>query len=88
MCLDGISESKRNDGGQQMMPAKQPDRLLWIVVKVDSGIPVMVEAYPDEQSAKTRERSLRRDMHPENDETGVFEVQIGHPAPFSVISRG
>ena len=58
-----------------MMPQGQPE-LLWVVVKVESGIPVVVEAYRDRQSAEMREQSLRKDMHPENDETGVFEVQI------------
>jgi hypothetical protein len=31
-----------------MMPQQQPE-LLWIVVKVERGIPVMVEAYRDQQ---------------------------------------
>lgn len=75
MYLDGIIESKPNDGGKQMMPQGQPE-LLWVVVKVESGIPVVVEAYRDRQSAEMREQPLRKDMHPENDETGVFEVQI------------
>jgi len=83
MCLDGIIESKPNDGGEQMMtPQKQPE-LLWVVVKVESGIPVMVEAYRDKQSAEVRERSLRKCMHPENDETGVFEIQIEHATPLA-----
>jgi len=76
MCLDGIIESKpNNDGDEQMMPQKQSE-LLWVVVKVESGIPVMVEAYWDRQSAEMREQSLRKYMHPENDETGVFGIQI------------
>ena len=54
---------------------KEQTELLWAVVKVESGIPVMVEAYRDRQSAEMREQSLRKDMHPENDETGVFEIQ-------------
>jgi len=56
------------------MPKEQTE-LLWAVVKVESGIPVTVEAYRDRQSAEMREQSLRKDMHPENDETGVFEIQ-------------
>ncbi|MBC7265331.1 MAG: hypothetical protein H5T64_13410 [Chloroflexi bacterium] len=49
---------------------------LWVVVKVESGIPVMAEVYQNEQSAKEREQCLRTFMHPENDETGVFRVQV------------
>ena len=52
--------------------------LVWVVAKVESGIPVTVEAYRDRESAEMREQSLRECMHPENDETGVFETQIGY----------
>ena len=82
MCLDGIVESKPDNGGEHMMLQRQPE-LLWVVVKVESGIPVMVEAYRDKQSAEVRERSLRKCMHPENDETGVFEIQIGYATPLA-----
>jgi hypothetical protein len=57
------------------MILKKQIELLWVVVKVESGIPVMVEAYGNKESAKMREQSLRKYMHPENDETGVFEIQ-------------
>ena len=65
-----------------MMP-REPTELLWAVVKVESGIPVTVEAYRDRQSAKTREQSLRKEMHSENDETGVFEIQIEDATPLT-----
>jgi hypothetical protein len=55
--------------------AQEQLELLWVVVKVESGIPVMVEAYRDKRYAQMRERSLRKHMHPENDETGIFEIQ-------------
>ena len=58
------------------MSQKQIEQM-WVVVKVESGIPVAVDAYRDEQSAKVREQLLRTYMHPENDETGVFETQVG-----------
>lgn len=57
------------------MPDKQPERR-WVVVLVESGIPVMVEAYRDRQSAEQQEQSLREDMNEDYDETGVFEIQI------------
>jgi len=46
----------------------------WIVVKVESGIPVCVEAYADAQMACVREQWLRQRMNPEDDETEVFEI--------------
>lgn len=78
MCLDGTNESKPGDTnvkGECTMLQEQPE-VIWIVVKVESGIPVSVEAYRNRQSAKKRESLFRRHMHPENDETGVFEVKI------------
>jgi len=70
-----------------MMSQEQFD-LLWVVVKVESGIPVTVEAYRDRQYAEMRERRLRKCMHPENDETGIFEIRIGHMDPkTSVIDQ-
>lgn len=58
------------------MISRKQIELLWVVVKVESGIPVMVEAYDNEESAKMREQSFRKYMQPENDETGIFEVPI------------
>ena len=58
-----------------MITEKQP-AFLWVVVKVESGIPVTVEAYQDRRAAEMREQDLRNDMHPENDETGIFQTPI------------
>ena len=52
---------------------------LWIVVKIESGIPVTVEAYRDRRSAEMREQAWRERMNPDNDESGVFEVQVRQP---------
>ncbi len=49
---------------------------VWVVVKVASGIPVMAEAWDAYEPARKREDALRRSMHPENDETAVFEIPI------------
>ena len=53
----------------------QPKRA-WIVVHAMAGIPVQVKAYRHEKSAKKRERIFRKEMHPENDETGIFEIKL------------
>ena len=58
------------------MPSKKPDTI-WIVVSVESGVPVLVEAYYDAKKAKSRRRSLRRKINPDYDEVSVFEVEIG-----------
>ena len=57
------------------MQQKQVD-YIWVVVKVESGIPVTAEAYDNEQSAETTEQLWRKDMNPDNDEAGVFEISL------------
>ncbi len=49
---------------------------LWIVVGVQGGIPATVRAYHDKTAAQCSEQSLRKRMHPENDETGLFRVAV------------
>jgi hypothetical protein len=51
---------------------------IWVVVEVNSGIPVMAEAYYGVESAVMREQYLRKHMRPEYDEVGVFEVRVRH----------
>ena len=47
---------------------------LWIVVKVESGIPVKVDIFQKQRDADRRQEYLRNGMNPENDETGIFKV--------------
>ena len=56
------------------MPRKKPENIC-VVVKVESGVPVIAEGYRDYKCALRRERSLRKDMQSDNDETGIFEVR-------------
>lgn len=58
------------------MAAKVEGEPAYIVVSVEAGIPTAVEAYRDLHSAQEREQFLRKRMHPENDETGIFEIFI------------
>jgi len=53
---------------------KNNKKSLWIVVLVESGIPVIVEAFQKEKEAKKREKYFRKNMNPDNDETGIFEI--------------
>lgn len=54
----------------------QTRQTLWIVVLVESGIPVLVEAYRFSQVAMEREQELRGELNPDDDEVAVFEVEI------------
>ena len=52
----------------------------WVLVKVESGIPVEVKIYQNEKMAVKQELCLRKHMHPENDETAIFAVSgNGYP---------
>lgn len=50
--------------------------IVWIVVKVESGIPVFAEVSNDETVARRREDQLRKEMNPDNDEVGVFSSRV------------
>jgi len=62
------------------MKREKPD-VVWVVVLVISGIPDSVEVYRDRKSALAREKVWRRDLRPDYDEVGVFEVEIGVQTP-------
>jgi hypothetical protein len=49
---------------------------LWVVVKVESGIPASIQAFRSIKSAERCERRLNMDLRADYDATGVFEVQI------------
>ena len=49
---------------------------LWIVVRVESGIPTCVQAYRNQRSAERREQLWRQEMNLEDDETGLFPVRV------------
>ncbi|MBI3536543.1 MAG: hypothetical protein HY070_03115 [Chloroflexi bacterium] len=50
---------------------------IFVVVLVISGIPDTVEAFRDIKTAWAREAELRKDIRPDYDEVGVFEIEIG-----------
>ena len=49
---------------------------VWVVVDVESGIPVLAEVFADRHSAKKRERELRADLRQDYDEVGIFEATV------------
>lgn len=53
---------------------KKRTNKLYLVVYVYSGIHVSAELYRNRRAAEKREKALRQEMHPENDETAIFEV--------------
>ena len=53
---------------------------MWVLVLVESGIPVLVEAYHDLNIAEERERFFRKSLREGYDEVAVFEVEPGSKA--------
>ncbi len=51
-------------------------RRLWVVLKVEHGVPVMIDAYRDKRSARRREEFLRQHMQPDVDQVGLFEIKL------------
>jgi hypothetical protein len=63
---------------------------LWVLVEVRSGIPASIRAFTNRRLAETQEKRLRKTLNLENDETGIFPVEIeeesaietyDHPSP-------
>jgi hypothetical protein len=54
----------------------QEPQTIWVVVLVESGIPVSSEAFQKQDDAVHREQQLRAEMREEYDEVGVFETAI------------
>jgi len=58
------------------MTTGQRTKSVWVVVAVESGVPVAVHAYRDRRVASSAEGLLRRRMRPDNDETGLFRMRL------------
>jgi hypothetical protein len=60
-----------------MTVLKKKPEMAWIVVVVESGIPILAEVHRDEVTARQRERFFCKDAREDYDAVGVFEVEIG-----------
>ncbi len=48
---------------------------LWLVVKIENQVPVMVDVYPDKRAANRRADFLRKHMRPSYDSINLIEFQ-------------
>jgi hypothetical protein len=51
-------------------------RRVWVVVHVQSGIPVGAEVFQDKAEAVKLERRLNREIREEYDAVGLFETKV------------
>jgi len=49
---------------------------VWVVVEVESGVPVLAEVFTNEVSAKRREDELRTEIRQDYDAVGLFESTL------------
>ena len=58
---------------------KKPPKRLWVVVKIERGVPVMIDAYRDKRSANRRANFLRLHMRAEADRVELFAIGLKIP---------
>ncbi len=49
---------------------------IWVAVRVERGFVSDIRAFREKESALRQERSWRRRMNPDYDETGLAEVRV------------
>ena len=49
---------------------------VWALVEVRSGTPVSMKTFQNRHLAEAEERELRKNLNLDNDETGVFQLDI------------
>jgi hypothetical protein len=62
--------------------AAQPgetSQMMWVVVKVWRGIPVLAEVYDNPLQATQRSQWLLHECNPVDDEIAVFEAEVNTP---------
>ncbi len=48
----------------------------WILVEVRSGIPLSIKVFTEKELAEAEEKKVRKHLNLENDETGVFQIEL------------
>ncbi len=52
------------------------NRRIWILVEIKSGIPLSVKPFSDKKAAEEEEEKVRLNLNLENDETGIFPIDV------------
>ena len=60
----------------QVQGTGSASKKMWVVLKVERGVPVMIDAYRDKRSALKRERFLNQHLRPERDEVKLIELKV------------
>ena len=57
------------------MKAKKSNPI-WVVVEVESGVPVLAEVFQEKDLAERRQQELRSEMREDYDEVGLFQTTV------------
>lgn len=52
------------------------ENAMWVVVEVQSGIPVSVKAFSSYEDANKYSNLIRESLNLDNDETGIFQINL------------
>jgi hypothetical protein len=73
LSLQELERAARVHEGSR--PRKPPKRL-WVVVKIERGVPVLIDAYRDKRSANRRADFLRLHMRADVDRVELFAIEL------------
>ena len=71
-----MAQSRHREAKQGINMKTKKSSQVWVVVEVESGVPVLAEVFANRKTAERRERKLRMDMRQDYDEMGLFEATI------------
>lgn len=79
--MQGENWQSSNDADHESFAARpdETNRMMWVVVKVWRGIPVLAEVYDNPLQATQRSQWLHQECNPADDEVGVFETAVNTP---------
>jgi hypothetical protein len=64
-----------NAGQSAGVSSSRQNRKLWLVIKAERGVPVLVDAYRDKRSASRRAAFLRHHM-PASDQVHLYDIVL------------
>ncbi len=71
-----VEQVERAASASKANTASKGTKRMWVVLKVEHGVPVMIDAYGDKRSAKRREEFLRQHMRPDVDQVALFPIKL------------
>ncbi len=71
-----VEQVERAAGLTEANAVSKAAKRMWVVLKIERGVPVMIDAYRDKRSAKRREEFLRQHMRRETDQVALFPINL------------